>query len=190
MTDRTTVAGLQVATSLHKFLQEEALPAAGIDPAGFWAGVAAIIADLTPANRALLARRDELQAAIDSWHQARDSAAYDLREYKDFLTRIGYLVPDPGPFSIGTANVDEEIASLAGPQLVVPVSNARFALNAANARWGSHCMTPCTGPMPYPKTTGPPGTGRTTRCAATRSSAPPATSSTRSRPSPEPRTTT
>jgi malate synthase len=140
VTDRTTVGGLQVATSLHDFLQEEALPAAGIDPAGFWAGVAAIIADLAPANRALLARRDELQAAIDSWHQARagqGTAAPDLAEYKDFLTSIGYLAPDPGPFSIETVHVDEEIATLAGPQLVVPVSNARFALNAANARWGS-----------------------------------------------------
>ncbi|HUN30471.1 MAG TPA: malate synthase G [Trebonia sp.] len=140
MTDRTTVAGLQVATSLHDFLQEEALPAAGIDPAGFWTGVAAIIADLTPANRALLARRDELQAAIDSWHQARagrPAGRDDLAEYRDFLTTIGYLAPDPGPFAIGTEHVDAEIASMAGPQLVVPVSNARFALNAANARWGS-----------------------------------------------------
>jgi len=140
VTDRTTVAGLQVATCLHDFLHQEALPAAGIDPAGFWAGVAAIIADLTPSNRALLARRDELQAAIDSWHRAharQPAASDDLAEYRDFLTGIGYLTPDPGPFSISTEHVDEEIASLAGPQLVVPVSNARFALNAANARWGS-----------------------------------------------------
>jgi malate synthase len=139
VTDRTTVDGLQVATSLHDFLQEEALPAAGIDPAGFWTGVAAIIADLTPANRALLARRDELQAAIDSWHQGRagQDAEVNLAAYKDFLASIGYLAPDPGPFTIATERVDEEIAALAGPQLVVPVSNARFALNAANARWGS-----------------------------------------------------
>jgi len=139
VTDRTTVSGLRVATCLHDFLQEEALPAARIDPAGFWAGVAAIVADLTPANRALLSRRDELQAAIDSWHRQRAGrpAGGDLAEYKDFLSSIGYLAPDPGPFSIGTERVDAEIAALAGPQLVVPVSNARFALNAANARWGS-----------------------------------------------------
>jgi len=137
VTDRTLAGGLQVATGLHAFLAEEALPAAGIDPAGFWDGVAAIIEDLTPVNRALLARRDELQAAIDDWHRARAGQPLDIAEYRAFLTGIGYLADDPGPFQVATVNVDPEISALAGPQLVVPVSNARFAINAANARWGS-----------------------------------------------------
>jgi malate synthase len=149
MTDRTQAASLQVASSLHEFMQEEALPAAGINPEGFWDGVARIIEDLTPVNRALLARRDELQAAIDDWHRAHaarpgdqvqpmnQAQPLDLAGYRAFLAEIGYLTADPGPFQIGTTNVDAEIASLAGPQLVVPVSNARFAINAANARWGS-----------------------------------------------------
>ncbi len=137
MSDRILAGGLQVATCLHAFVAQEALPAAGIDPAGFWDGVARIIEDLTPVNRALLARRDELQAAIDGWHRARAGRPVDLAEYRAFLTGIGYLADDPGPFLVGTQNVDAEISSLAGPQLVVPVSNARFAINAANARWGS-----------------------------------------------------
>ncbi|MCW2932639.1 MAG: aceB, partial [Actinomycetia bacterium] len=137
VTDRTLAGGLQVATCLHAFLAEEALPAAGIDPAGFWDGVARIIEDLTPVNRALLARRDELQAAIDDWHRARAGQPLDVAEYRAFLTGIGYLADDPGPFQVAPVNVDPEISSLAGPQLVVPVSNARFAINAANARWGS-----------------------------------------------------
>ena len=137
MTDRTQASGLQVATSLFRFVADEALPAAGIDPAAFWAGVAEIVADLTPVNRGLLRRRDELQAAIDSWHRANAAQPHDAAKYRAFLEEIGYLVPDPGPFQIGTAGVDPEIASLAGPQLVVPVTNARFAINAANARWGS-----------------------------------------------------
>jgi malate synthase len=142
VTDRIQAGGLQVATSLYRFIAEEALPAAGIDPAGFWEGVTEIVADLTPVNRALLRRRDELQAAIDAWHrtnagQPHDPPQYDTRKYRAFLEEIGYLVPDPGPFQVGTKGVDPEIASLAGPQLVVPVTNARFALNAANARWGS-----------------------------------------------------
>ena len=125
------------ATSLHAFLAQEALPAAGIDPAGFWDGVARIIEDLTPVNRALLARRDELQAAIDDWHRAHAGQPLDIAGYRAFLTGIGYLADDPGPFQVAPLNVDPEISSLAGPQLVVPVNNARFAINAANARWGS-----------------------------------------------------
>jgi malate synthase len=138
VTDRTQAGPLHVATCLYRFLEDEALPAAGIDPAatGFWDGVAAIVADLTPANRELLRRRDELQAAIDAWHQA-NAWQHHTAAYRAFLADIGYLVAEPGPFQVGTVNVDEEIASIAGPQLVVPVTNERFALNAANARWGS-----------------------------------------------------
>ncbi len=141
MTDRTQAGGLQVATSLYRFITEEALPAAGIDPAGFWEGVAEIVADLTPVNRDLLRQRDDFQKAIDAWHHANPANpadhAIDAAKYRAFLEEIGYLVPDPGPFEVATENVDPEIATLAGPQLVVPVTNARFALNAANARWGS-----------------------------------------------------
>jgi malate synthase len=139
VTDRTQAAGLQVASCLYRFIEDEALPAAGTGLAGpaFWAGVAEIIADLTPVNRGLLRRRDELQAAIDSWHRANAAQPHDAAKYRAFLEEVGYLVPDPGPFQITTEGVDPEIASVAGPQLVVPVTNARFAINAANARWGS-----------------------------------------------------
>jgi malate synthase len=139
MTDRTQAAGLQVATCLYRFIEDEALPAAGIAAAGpaFWTGVAEIIADLTPVNRDLLRRRDELQAAIDSWHRSNAGQPHDPAKYRALLEEIGYLVPSPGPFRIATDGVDHEIASVAGPQLVVPVTNARFAINAANARWGS-----------------------------------------------------
>jgi malate synthase len=137
VTDRTVAGSLQVATCLYRFLEEEALPAAGITSGGFWPGVARIIADLTPANRALLQRRDELQSAIDEWHRAHAARSWDAAKYRAFLAEIGYLVPDPGPFQVLTEAVDPEIASVAGPQLVVPVTNARFAINAANARWGS-----------------------------------------------------
>src|ERR1700685_490408 len=139
MTDRTQAAGLRVATDLYRFIEDEALPAAGITVTGpaFWEGVAQIIADLTPVNRDLLRRRDELQASIDSWHRSNAGQPHDAAGYRAFLEEIGYLVPSPGPFQIGTDGVDPEIASIAGPQLVVPVTNARFAINAANARWGS-----------------------------------------------------
>jgi malate synthase len=139
VTDRTQAGGLQVATALYRFVADEALPAAGItlDETAFWAGVSEIVADLTPVNRGLLRRRDELQAAIDSWHRANAGQPHDAAKYRAFLEEIGYLVPDPGPFKVETQGVDSEIASVAGPQLVVPVTNARFAINAANARWGS-----------------------------------------------------
>src|ERR1700691_4065679 len=139
MTDRTQAAGLQVATDLYRFIEDEALPAAGLTLTGpaFWAGAAQIIADLSPVNRDLLRRRDELQAAIDSWHRTNAGQPHDPAKYRAFLEEIGYLVPDPGPFQVGTAGIDDEIAGIAGPQLVVPVTNARFAINAANARWGS-----------------------------------------------------
>ena len=129
MSEFVEIAGLNVANELYGFVENEALT--GLNLPDFWAGFSAMIADLTPKNRALLTRRTTLQAQIDAWHQAPKG------DYADFLTEIGYLLPKPAPFSIDTLNVDSEIASIAGPQLVVPITNARFALNAANARWGS-----------------------------------------------------
>ncbi len=137
MTERVTVGNLRVAKVLHDFITTEALPGTGLDPDTFWSGVDKVIADLTPQNQELLARRDELQAQIDRWHRARVIGPFDAAEYKQFLTDIGYLAPEPADFSITTSGVDAEITSTAGPQLVVPILNARFALNAANARWGS-----------------------------------------------------
>ncbi len=127
-------AGLQVADTLVNFIESRALPGTGIAPDAFWSGVAAIFAKFAPENRALLAKRDDLQAQIDGWHQAN---SFDLTAYQAFLRQIGYLEAEPAPFKIGSANVDPEVATLAGPQLVVPSLNARFVLNAANARWGS-----------------------------------------------------
>ena len=130
-------SGLTVDAALAAFVEGQVLAPLGRDVAAFWQGFAALLADLAPKNRALLAKRDALQTQIDAWHTARIGKAIDAAEYQAFLHEIGYLVPEPAPFVIGTRNVDAEIATMAGPQLVVPVLNARFLLNAANARWGS-----------------------------------------------------
>ncbi|MEQ6331231.1 malate synthase G [Pseudomonas chengduensis] len=137
MTERVQVGGLQVAKALYDFINNEAIPGTGLAAEKFWVGATAVINELAPKNSALLAKRDDFQARIDAWHQARAGQAHDAVAYKAFLQEIGYLLPEPADFQATTQNVDEEIARLAGPQLVVPVMNARFALNASNARWGS-----------------------------------------------------
>jgi malate synthase len=134
---RTTHHRLQVALPLAQFIDNEVLPGTGVSPAHFWKGFDALAADLAPKNRALLAERDRLQLELDAWHQANPGPIGDMPAYRAFLKRIGYLVEPTGPVQCTTANVDDEIARLAGPQLVVPITNARYALNAANARWGS-----------------------------------------------------
>jgi len=137
MTEHVQVGGLQVAKVLFDFVNNEAIPGTGVSADQFWAGAEKIINDLAPKNKALLSKRDTLQAQIDAWHQARKGQAHDAAAYKAFLQEIGYLLPEATDFQVSTQNVDEEIAIMAGPQLVVPVMNARFALNASNARWGS-----------------------------------------------------
>ncbi|MGH8404164.1 MAG: malate synthase G [Pseudomonas sp.] len=137
MTEHVQVGGLQVAKVLFDFVNNEAIPGTGITADQFWAGADKVIHDLAPKNKALLAKRDDFQARIDTWHQAHAGQAHDAVAYKAFLQDIGYLLPEAADFQASTQNVDEEIAHMAGPQLVVPVMNARFALNASNARWGS-----------------------------------------------------
>ncbi|MCB8821758.1 malate synthase G [Microvirga rosea] len=129
--------GLQIAPALHDFITEETLQGTGISPESFWSGLAGLVRDFAPRNRALLAVRDQLQEQIDAYHRGRSGQAFNRDHYENFLREIGYLRPEPETFSVTTRNVDREIAETAGPQLVVPVSNARYALNAANARWGS-----------------------------------------------------
>ncbi len=137
MAARVTKHGLQVDGQLARFIDETALPGTGVTPDSFWSGFASILGDLAPKNRALLARRQEIQDRIDAWHRARKGQPQDHAAYKGFLAEIGYLLPEGPAFQIETRNVDPEIARVPGPQLVVPITNARYALNAANARWGS-----------------------------------------------------
>jgi malate synthase len=135
--DRITVHGLGVDKALHTFIEKEALPGTGVAPDAFWAGLSSLIHDFGPRNRELLDKRAAMQEQIDDWHLARRGKPFDLPAYKSFLAEIGYLVPEGPDFEVETGNVDPEIADIPGPQLVVPVMNARYALNAANARWGS-----------------------------------------------------
>ncbi|WP_448643977.1 malate synthase G [Pseudomonas mediterranea] len=137
MTEHVQVGGLRVARVLFDFVNNEAIPGTGLTADQFWAGADKVIHDLAPKNKALLAKRDDFQARIDAWHQSKAGQAFDAVAYKAFLQDIGYLLPEAADFQATTQNVDDEIARMAGPQLVVPVMNARFALNASNARWGS-----------------------------------------------------
>ncbi|SKA36858.1 malate synthase G [Consotaella salsifontis] len=137
MSDRIEIAGLKVAAELKHFIDEVAIPGTGLDPDRIWQGLGAIYRDLAPKNRELLKIRDDMQEKVDAWCREHKGGAVDGAEYESFLREIGYLLPEGEPFSVETTNVDPEIAEIAGPQLVVPVMNARYALNAANARWGS-----------------------------------------------------
>ncbi|MBX7514749.1 malate synthase G [Qipengyuania sp. GH38] len=137
MTDYVTRAGIEVDPALAAFIETEVIAPLGRDTDEFWTGFANLLGKFAPRNRALLQKREDLQAKIDAWHTERAGQPHDASAYRAFLEEIGYLVPEPGDFTIGTQNVDPEIATMAGPQLVVPILNARFLLNAANARWGS-----------------------------------------------------
>ena len=137
MQDRIALEGLRVAPEFVEFIEKGALPGTGVEPQAFWSGLARMVAELGPKNKALLEKRAEIQAQLDAWHVARKGQAHDAEAYDAFLREIGYLLPEPDAFEIETAGTDPEIAAVPGPQLVVPITNARFALNAANARWGS-----------------------------------------------------
>ena len=135
--DRIERGGLKINKKLSDFIDDEALPGTGVSPESFWSGLGKLVHDLSPRNRELLAKRDDLQQRIDAWYSENRHQSINLRDYKTFLQEIGYLVPEGNDFTVSTANVDPEISTIAGPQLVVPVTNPRYALNAANARWGS-----------------------------------------------------
>ena len=137
MTQRINTHGLQVDSDLYAFITHSAIPGTGVDADSFWAEFSAIVDDLTAENRALLDKRDSLQAQIDAWHRSHRGETHDPAAYRAFLSQIGYLVEEGPDFSVSTVGVDDEITTIAGPQLVVPVNNARYALNAANARWCS-----------------------------------------------------
>jgi len=137
MTSRTPVHGLQVATVLKDFVDTQVLPGTGIEAETFWKGFAEIVHDLAPKNAALLAERDRLQTELDAWHAKHPGPIRNMAKYRAFLEKIGYLVPVPARTKVTTTKIDDELARQAGPQLVVPITNARYALNAANARWGS-----------------------------------------------------
>src|SRR5450631_1580752 len=137
MTARTTCHRLQVADELHRFIEDQVLPGTGVASEQFWQGFDAIVHDLAPQNAALLAERDRLQGELDTWHRANPGPISRSASYRAFLNQIGYLVPVPAQVNVTTKNVDAELSRQAGPQLVVPITNARYALNAANARWGS-----------------------------------------------------
>ncbi|PCC97490.1 malate synthase G [Halopseudomonas pelagia] len=137
MTQRIEIQGLQIDSALHRFIEQNALPGTGLDAGAFWSGFSQLVHDLAPKNRALLAERDRLQTELDQWHAANPGPIKDMPAYRAFLTSIGYLKAVPDDFRISTANTDSELTQQAGPQLVVPVMNGRYALNAANARWGS-----------------------------------------------------
>ncbi|MGO9946746.1 MAG: malate synthase G, partial [Steroidobacteraceae bacterium] len=137
MAATVTVGQLKIDKALYDFVNDEAIPGSGVEPRKFWDGFAALVPAMAPRNATLLLKRDELQAKIDAWHRQTPGPGFDHAKYKAFLKESGYLVAEREPFAASTANVDAEIAHIAGPQLVVPVSNARYALNAANARWGS-----------------------------------------------------
>ena len=137
MPARVSVDHLEIDKVLHDFINQEAMPGTGVSEQAFWDGFAGLVSALAPRNAALLSRRDRLQQQIDAWHVQHPGAAFERSRYKAYLQEIGYLVPEQEPFAVDTAGVDPEIAQIAGPQLVVPVNNARYALNAANARWGS-----------------------------------------------------
>ena len=137
MTNRVEIGGLKIDERLYRLVRDEIAPGTGVRAESFWKSLAEIVRDLVPKNRALLAKRDRLQEQIDQWHRARRGHSFDVKDYTAFLKEIGYLVPEGKNFKIATANVDAEIAAIAGAQLVVPLDNARYALNAANARWGS-----------------------------------------------------
>ena len=137
MADAVEIGGLKVDKCLYQLVQDEIAPGTGVNSSDFWTELGQIVRQLGNKNRILLEKRDALQKQIDEWHQARKGQPTEMNEYKEFLTGLGYLLPEGEDFRVTTTNVDPEIATIAGPQLVVPVDNARYALNAANARWGS-----------------------------------------------------